>query len=64
MMDNYTSLQTQDYKRHYQWSEYFGKMAEANFDPDKMLALYQSGVPDTDLLDREKVREFVRGGQL
>jgi hypothetical protein len=39
-------------------------MAEANFDPDKMLALYESGIPDSDLLDREKVREFVRGGQL
>ncbi|MFT5439793.1 MAG: catechol-2,3-dioxygenase [Alphaproteobacteria bacterium] len=64
MMDNYTSRQTQDYKRHFQWSEHFGQMAEANFDPDKMLALYESGVPDSDLLDREKVREFVRGGQL
>mgnify|MGYP003335641172 CR=1 FL=1 len=40
MMDNYTSKDTQDYKRHYQWSEYFGEMAEGNFDPDKMLTLY------------------------
>ena len=64
MMDNYTAQETQDYKRHYQWSEYFGEMSEGNFDPDKMLALYNSGVPDTDLLDREIVREMVADGRL
>jgi len=64
MMDNYTSQETQDYKRYYQWSEYFGDMAEGNFDPDKMVELYNSGVPDTDLLDREKVRDMVAEGRL
>ena len=64
MMDNYTPLETQGYKRHYQWSEFFGEMNEAEFDPDKMLALYESGVPDTTLIDREKVREMVQDGRL
>ena len=64
MMDNYTAQETQDYKRHYQWSEYFGDMAEGNFDPDKMVALYKDGMADTDLLDREKVREMVADGRL
>ncbi len=64
MMDNYTPLQTQDYKRHYQWSEEFGEMGEANFDPDKMVQLYDSGVPDDILLDREEVRRLVREGRL
>ena len=39
-------------------------MNEAEFDPDKMLALYESGVPDTTLIDREKVREMVQDGRL
>jgi len=64
MMDNYTPEQTQDYKRHYQWSDAFGKMNEGDFDPDKMVELYDSGVPDTVLLDREEVRRLVREGQL
>lgn len=64
MMDNYSSLDTQNYKRHYQWSEYFGEMKEANFDPDKMLALYESGVPDTILIDREEVRKMHADGRL
>ena len=64
MMDNYTPLETQNYKRHYQWSEYFGQMDEANFDPDKMLTLYESGTPDTLLLDREEVRKLHREGKL
>lgn len=64
MMDNYTPLQTQAYKRHYQWSGHFGEMKEGEFDPDRMLALYQSGVQDTVLIDREEVRRLVREGQL
>lgn len=64
MMDNYTPQQTQDYKRHYQWSEYFGAMNEGIFDPDKMLALYESGVADTVLIDREEVRQMARDGRL
>jgi catechol-2,3-dioxygenase len=64
MMDNYAPLDTQNYKRHYQWSEPFGKMAEASFDPDKMLAMYESGVPDTTLIDREAVRKMHADGRL
>lgn len=64
MMDNYTHRESQDYKRYYQWSEEFGEMKEGNFDPDKMLALYKAGTPDTDLIDREKVREMVADGRL
>lgn len=64
MMDNYTPLETQNYKRHYQWSAFFGQMDEANFDPDKMLTLYESGTPDTLLLDREEVRKLHREGKL
>lgn len=64
MVDNYAPSQTQDYKRHYQWSKHFGGMDEGVFDPDKMLALYESGVPDTVLLDREEVRRLRRDGQL
>ncbi len=64
MMDNYTPLETQGYKRHYQWSEFFGQMSEGVFDPDKMAELYEAGVPDTTLIDREEVRKLVREGRL
>ena len=64
MMDNYTPLETQNYKRHYQWTEEYGTSEEGNFDPDKMVALYESGVPDSVLIDREEVRRLVREGQL
>ena len=64
MMDNYAPLDTQGYKRHYQWSEDFGAMKEGEFDPDKMVELYESGVPDTVLIDREEVRKMVRDGRL
>jgi catechol 2,3-dioxygenase-like lactoylglutathione lyase family enzyme len=64
MMDNFSSLDTQDYKRFYQFTEEFGEMSEGNFDPDKMLELYESGVPDTTLLDREEVRRMAREGVL
>jgi hypothetical protein len=39
-------------------------MAEGNFDPDKMVELYESGVPDSVLLDREEVRRMAREGKL
>lgn len=64
MIDNYTPLETKDYKRHYQWSDEFGQMSEAEFDPDRMLALYESGTPDTVLIDREQVRRLVAEGKL
>lgn len=64
MMDNFSLQQSKEYKRHYQWSEYFGAMEEALFDPDKMLGLYESGVPDTELIDRENVRKLVAEGTL
>ena len=64
MMDNYEPAATQDYKRHYQWSEFFGEMKEGEFDADKMVALYESGVSDTTLIDREEVRKLVEEGRL
>lgn len=64
MMDNFSALETQDYKRFYQFTDEFGEMSEGNFDPEKMLALYESGVPDTVLLDREEVRRMAREGRL
>jgi catechol 2,3-dioxygenase-like lactoylglutathione lyase family enzyme len=64
MLDNFSSLDTQDYKRFYQFTEDFGDMAEGNFDPDKMVELYESGVPDSVLLDREEVRRMAREGKL
>lgn len=64
MVDNYTPQEAQDYKRYYQFSEEFGKMSEADFDPDKMVELYESGTPDSILMDREEVRIMVREGKL
>ncbi|MGB0630902.1 MAG: VOC family protein [Alphaproteobacteria bacterium] len=64
MLDNFSALDTQDYKRFYQFTEEFGEMSEGNFDPDKMVDLYESGVPDSVLLDREEVRRMVRKGEL
>ena len=64
MLDNFSALDTQDYKRYYQFTDEFGEMSEGNFDPDKMVELYESGVPDSVLLDREKVREMIRDGRL
>ena len=64
MMDNFSPSETQDYKRHYQFSAAFGEMDEARFDPEKMLALFEAGTPDTTLLDREEVRRLVREGRL
>lgn len=64
MLDNFSALETQDYKRFYQFTEEFGEMSEGNFDPDKMVKLYESGVPDSVLLDREQVRRLAREGTL
>lgn len=64
MCDNFAPIDTQRYKRNYQFTEEFGEMSEGNFDPDKMVALYESGVPDSVLMDREEVRRMVREGTL
>lgn len=64
MVDNYTPFEAQQYKRYYQFTEEFGPMHEGNFDPDKMLALYESGTPDSILLDREQVKRLIREGKL
>jgi catechol-2,3-dioxygenase len=64
MVDNFSPQDTQDYKRYYQFTEEFGEMAEGNFDPDKMVELYESGVPESVLMDREEVRRLIREGEL
>ena len=64
MVDNFTPNETQHYKRYYQFTEEFGAMDEGNFDPDQMVALYESGVSDEILMDREEVRRMVREGTL
>jgi catechol-2,3-dioxygenase len=64
MADNYSPQQCQDYKRHFQFTEEFGQMKDSEFDPEKMLALYEQGVPDTILMDREEVMRLRREGKL
>ena len=64
MVDNFTPPETQRYKSNYQFTEEFGEMREGNFDPDKMVALYESGVPDSVLMDREAVRKMIVEGKL
>ncbi len=64
MMDNYAPLDNQAYKRHYQGTSDFGRSGDGDFDPAKMLALYESGVPDAVLLDREEVKRLAAEGKL
>ena len=64
MVDNFSPLEAQDYKRYYQFTEEFGEMSEGNFDPDKMVEMYESGVPESILMDREQVRRLVREDRL
>ena len=64
MMDNYTPLETQDYKRHYQGTEDFGASSEGEYDFGKLVELYESGVPDTVLLDREEIKRLIQDGRL
>ena len=52
------------YKLTQQFLSGFGEMSEGNFDPDKMVALFESGVPDTVLRDRNEVRKLVKEGKL
>jgi hypothetical protein len=39
-------------------------MPDGNFDPDKMVELYEQGVPDTVLLDRNQVKRLKAEGKL
>ena len=64
MVDNFSTLDTQDYKRYYQFTEEFGEMSEGNFDAAKMVELYESGVPESILMNREEVRRLIREGEL
>lgn len=64
LVDNFAPIDCQNYKRYYQFTETFGDMAEGNFDPETMIELYESGVPEDILLDREKVRAMIKEGKL
>jgi hypothetical protein len=64
MVDNYPPVITKSYKKNYQFSEDFGPMPDGNFDPDKMVELYEQGVPDTVLLDRNQVKRLKAEGKL
>lgn len=64
MMDNYRPLDNQAYKRNYQGTADFGSSADGDFDPEKLLALYEQGVPDSILLDREEVKRLAAEGKL
>jgi hypothetical protein len=61
---HHAHIDTKEYKSVYQFTEAFGETPEADFDPEKMVALYESGVSDTILLDREEVRRMRREGTL
>jgi hypothetical protein len=66
-VDNFDTLEeVVQYKLTTQFKEEagFGKMDEGNFDPDKMVALFESGVPDTVLRDRREVMRLVKEGKL
>ena len=64
MVDNYAPIDAKAYKKHYQFSDDFGVMSEGNFDADKMLGLYEAGMPDTVLLDRDEVKRLKAEGEL
>ena len=64
MLDNFTPFETKEYKRYYQWSKEFSAMGDPTFDPDKMVELYESGVPDSVLLDHTEVCKLIKRGEL
>ncbi len=64
LVDNFAPIDTKAYKKHFQYSEEFGVMRDADFDPEKMLKLFNAGVPDTVLLDREEVKRLKSEGKL
>ena len=60
-LDNYTTLETQQYKRYYQWSEDFlENTGDGDFDPDKMVALYESGISDKTFAVGTRSRDSLR----
>lgn len=66
-VDNFDTLEeVVQYKLTTQFNEAagFGKMEEGNFDPDKMVALFESGMSDTVLRDRREVIRLVKEGRL
>jgi catechol-2,3-dioxygenase len=64
LVDNFAPIDTKSYKKNFQYSEAFGIMREADFDPEKMLALYQDGISDEILLNREEVKRLKAEGIL
>ncbi len=64
MVDNFAPLDTKAYKKHHQFTDEFGLMAEGNFDPEKMLTLYEEGISDRVLLDRKEVKRLKSLGRL
>ena len=62
MLDNFSTSETRDYKRLYQFTDEIGEISEGNFDPDKMVN-HEAGVPDSPA-DREQVRTMVCDGRL
>ncbi|NQV56488.1 MAG: VOC family protein [Rhodospirillales bacterium] len=64
VVDNFPAIETKAYKMHYQFSEDFGPMKDGDFDPDKMVELFEAGMPDTILLDRNEVKRLIAEGKL
>jgi catechol-2,3-dioxygenase len=64
-VDNFdTSPEVVNYKLTTQFLSGFGEMSEGNFDPDKMVALFEGGMSDSVLRDRTEVRRLVKEGKL
>lgn len=64
LVDNYAPIDTKAYKMHFQYSEEYGLIRDADFDPDKMLALYEAGISDQVLLNRDEVKRLKSEGKL
>ena len=63
--DNFdTGQECIDYKINVQFKPGFGTHADAVFEPEKMLALVKSGLPETTLRDREWVVKMHKEGKL
>lgn len=64
-VDNFdTADECLRWKKEVQFKEDFGEMDEGCLDPDKLLALFESGVPQSVLRDRKEVVKLVREGKL